>query len=88
MTAPQDLPGAPARPVVVPRPDSSAGSVGTGLFFLVVGVALSAIGMVAFGLLVIVVGAIPLAVGVYRAARNLDSIAAVAYNESLRGDDA
>ena len=86
MTAPQNLPGAPARPVVVPRPDSSAGPLGTGLFFLVVGGAISALGMVAFGLLVIVIGAIPLAIGVYRAARNLDAIAAITYNESLRGD--
>ena len=86
MTAPQNLPGAPARPVVVPRPDASAGSLGTGLFFLVVGAALSVVGLVAWGLLAMVIGAIPLAIGVYRAARNLDSIAAVAYNRSLRGE--
>lgn len=86
MTAPQNLSGAPARPIAVPRPDSSAGSLGTGLFFLVVGGALSVFGQLAFGLLAIVIGAIPLAIGVYRAARNLDSIAAVTYNRSLRGD--
>jgi hypothetical protein len=90
MAAQEQAPSAPTRPVEVPRPESSAKLLGTGLVLLIVGGVLNLVGMDSlFGVLGLLAGAgglISLASGVYRAARNLDSIAAVSYNESLRRD--
>ncbi|MCK9794577.1 hypothetical protein M1843_12550 [Isoptericola sp. 4D.3] len=86
----EQAPSAPTRPVVVPRPESSATLLGTGLVLLIVGQVLMQVGMDSLsgvlGLLAVAVGVISLASGIYRAARNLDSIAAASYNESLRRD--
>ena len=91
MAAPHPAPTSQTRPVEVPRPRSSATSLGIGLFLLVLGGALTTFGMgsglSAFGLLALLAGGIVLATGVHRAARNLDCLAAAAYNESLRRHD-
>ncbi|PFG42618.1 hypothetical protein ATJ88_1281 [Isoptericola jiangsuensis] len=80
----------PAVPVDVPRPERSAGSLAWGLILLTVGGALASIdpSSVAsvIGLALAVVGGLRFAVGVHRAASNLDSMAAVAYNASRRDD--
>lgn len=87
MAAPEQEPSAPTLPIDVPRPESSAKLLGTGLVLLIVGYVLMQVGMDSlFVVLVVAVGVISLASGIYRAARNLDSIAAVSYNASLRRD--
>ncbi|GAB6940155.1 hypothetical protein ACQP60_16800 [Isoptericola variabilis] len=90
MAAHEQGPSAPTLPNDVPRPESSAKLLGTGLVLLLAGFVLMQGGMDSLfgvlGLLVVAVGVISLASGIYRAARNLDSIAAVLYNESRRRD--
>jgi len=90
MAAREEARSAPTRPIDVPVPQPSAPLLGTGLVLLVVGLVLWQVGTdpitPLLGLLTIAGGAITLASGVFRAARNLDSMAAVAYNQSLRHD--
>ncbi|MFI2102004.1 hypothetical protein ACH436_01820 [Isoptericola sp. NPDC019693] len=94
MTTPQSPaspPNAPTIPVHVPRPQQAASLVGMGLLLILVGLVLTSAGMVSplavVGLMAFAGGGLALVFGVHRAVRNLDSIAAAKYNESLRHED-
>lgn len=90
MAAREEAPSAPTRPIDVPVPQPSAVLLGTGLTLLVVGFVLMQAapgGFLGFlGILAVAGGAVTATSGIYRLARNLDSMAAVAYNQSLRRD--
>ena len=87
MTASENVRPTHSSPVEVSRPEPAAGLVSTGILLLIGGYILVVAGnwngLSVFGMMVFAGGALSLTFGIHRAVRNLDSIAAVAYNRSL-----
>jgi len=91
MTASESVRPTDTSPVEVPRPEPAAGLVSTGILLLLVGYILLGAGdwngLSVFGMMVLAGGALSLTFGIHKAVRNLDSIAAAAYNRSLPQQD-